>query len=124
MPREVRDQRPPSGEVPCRQRKSSLAIRIARERARYWDAVADKLGGKVEEKQSRIVEDWRDAWKWLSVQFAALASVLTGAALSNLDILAAVLSMAPPEVRGFVPIGVSVGLFAVVLLLRLWKQNR
>lgn len=74
--------------------------------------------------EKRLVDDWKECWRWASMRFNALASILVGAALYNLDTLAAVLAMAPPEVRVFIPIPVMVALFVTVAALRLWKQNR
>ena len=76
------------------------------------------------EKKSRLVDDWRSSWRWASMQFNALAAVLIGVGLNNLDVIASVLSLAPPEVRAFVPIPIAVGVFVIVAALRLWKQNK
>lgn len=100
------------------------ALRTALARARYWLAVAEKLEPMETDKPSRLVEGWRSSWRWASMQFNALASILVGAALYNLDIIASVIAMAPPEVRSILPVPIAIGLFVTVAALRLWKQNR
>ena len=95
------------------------------QKSRYL-RMADRalLAMKPPAKKGKLVDDWRSSWKWASMQFNALAAVLVGLALNNLDVIASVLAMAPPELRAFIPIPVAAGVFVTVAGLRLWKQNK
>lgn len=74
-------------------------------------------------RKPHLVEDWRNAWRWASSHAAAVLSLLAAKGLTTLGILTSVISVAPPELRSFVPIPVAVALFAGWLGLRLWKQD-
>lgn len=97
-------------------------------RQQPWLEMADSvLAARNDEmeKPSRLVEDWR--WvllKSASVKFSALVASAFGFALYNFDLVFLTLSQAPPEVRGFVPLGVFILLTAVSIGLRIWKQDR
>lgn len=101
---------------------SDRHTRLAINRARTWLVLAER--SMEPEKRSRLVEDWRESWRWASMRFNAIAAVVVGLALNNIDVLVSVLSMAPPVARPFVAVGVGVALFVIVAGLRLWKQNR
>ena len=77
------------------------------------------------EKPSRLVDNWRFVLlrSW-STRFVAAVTAVGALALGNLDVLAAVLSMAPPEVRAFVPLPVMFLVFGAYLLARIWKQKK
>lgn len=91
---------------------------------RWADRALDALdipGGNM--PKQKLVEDWRNSWRWWSMRLNAFAAVGIGLALNNLDAIASVLAMAPPEIRSFIPIPVSVLIFATVAGVRLYKQN-
>lgn len=70
-----------------------------------------------------LIPNWRDSWKWLSVQLAALAGLAAGWIFANPLELLQILYMIPAEVRaGLSPI-VTVVVVAVVVGARLWKQG-
>ena len=73
--------------------------------------------------KGKLVADWRSSWKWLSVQFAALASLVIGWLLAYPETILQTLNMLPSELRPWCPPALSFGLFAVVVLARLWKQG-
>jgi hypothetical protein len=93
-----------------------------------WLAMADRVLDALEqerqmEKQPRLVEGWRSAWRWWSVRFALFASAAISFALHNFDLVFLTLSQAPPEVRGFIPIGAFILMTVVTVGLRLWNQK-
>jgi hypothetical protein len=70
-----------------------------------------------------MVNDARRWWKWASTYAALGLSYLAAHGLVSLGILASVVSLAPPELRAFIPLPVTAGLFGLWLILRLWKQT-
>lgn len=79
----------------------------------------------MDSHDQKLVADWR--WilvKSYSMRLAAIASVAVGYAVNHLDTIGAVIALAPPEVRAFVPIPVMVGMFLIIAAARLWKQRK
>lgn len=86
-----------------------------------WLARADYVVVAIEkrrmEKKSKLVADWRDSWRWASVQLAILAPIA-------LEGIWYVLSSMPPELRAYIRLPVFV-LFAVLAVLaRVWNQRK
>lgn len=78
----------------------------------------------MEPNDQKLVANWR--WilvKSYSMRLAAIASVAAGYAVNHLDTIGAVIALAPPEVRAFVPIPVMIGVFLIIAATRLWKQR-
>ena len=73
--------------------------------------------------KDRLVDDWRSAWKWVSVQLAVVGSLLIGWFLAYPETILSTLNMLPAELRPWCPPAVSFGLFVLVLAARLWKQG-
>jgi hypothetical protein len=71
----------------------------------------------------RVVDNARRWWTWASAHFALLLSLLAAKGLTTLGIVASVLSLAPPELRAFVPLPIAGALFGLWLILRLWQQK-
>lgn len=70
-----------------------------------------------------LIPNWRDSWKWLSVQLAALAGLAAGWIFANPLELLQILYMIPAEVRVTLSPIVTVVVVAVVVGARLWKQG-
>lgn len=73
--------------------------------------------------RARLVDDWRTAWRWWSVRAAALFGVLATALLATPETLVSVIHSLPAEMRGWVPPIAGPALFALIVLIRLWKQG-
>lgn len=71
----------------------ATALEIATERARYWQAVAKELG--MEEKKSRLVDDWRSAWKWASMWLHVIGTTVLG--------LFVLIPAMPKELQALIP---------------------
>lgn len=72
----------------------------------------------------KLVPNWRSAWKWASVQLAAIASLAIGWIVANPFDLLTLLNGIPYELRVKLSPFVSVAVFVVVVGLRLLKQGR
>ena len=59
----------------------------------------------------KLVDEWRDSWKWLSVQLAAIASLLGGALIAVLPNLLVWVAELPTSER--------IGAATIVMLLTL-----
>ena len=74
--------------------------------------------------ERRLVPNWRESWKWASVQFAAAISALVGVLIGNADGL---LRLIPYVPSGWPRIATIAGfvLFAFIIpwFLRVWKQE-
>lgn len=62
-------------------------------------AIKQKL---VEKADKSFVDDWRDAWKWLSVQAAVLAGIIVTLSTQYPEEFAKVLEMIPEDLRPFI----------------------
>jgi hypothetical protein len=71
----------------------------------------------------KLVWNWRSSWRWFSMQLALVGSLALGALFAWPEILLSTLNMLPAELRPWCPPLVSFVLFAVVALVRLWKQS-
>lgn len=70
-----------------------------------------------------IIDDVRGIWRKASTWGALALSGLAAHSIASLGIAASVVSLAPPELRAFVPLPVTALLFGLWLILRLWKQS-
>lgn len=72
-----------------------------------------------------LVPEWRKAWKWSSVQFAALIGALVTAFASQPQLLLSIINYMPadPTQRAFAAIAVGAVAFFGPTVLRLWKQG-
>jgi hypothetical protein len=60
----------------------------------------------------KLVDDWRRAWRWSSVQLSAVGAVVMGAA----EIAGSSWSALPPDVRDNIPHAQTIALVLFVLL--------
>lgn len=72
-----------------------------------------------------LVPEWRKAWKWSSVQFAALISAAVTAFAAQPHLLLSIVSYMPadPTQRAFAAIAVGTIAFFGPTVLRLWNQE-
>ena len=72
---------------------------------------------------ARMIPNWRDSWKWLSIQLAALSALAIGWVFASPLELLQILAMIPAEVRVKLSPFVTVAVVAIVVGARLWKQG-
>ncbi len=74
---------------------------------------------------NHLVPEWRKAWKFSSVQLAALISAVVAAFASNPQLLLGIITFMPadPTQRAFAAIAVGLVAFFGPTALRLWKQG-
>lgn len=72
----------------------------------------------------RLIDDWKNSWRWLSVQVAALAAIVAGVLTAHPAILLGLIGFIPRGPLQYVAAG-AVGLvvFAIPVAARLWKQG-
>lgn len=73
--------------------------------------------------RARLIADAGAWWKMWSVRLAALASVVIGVVVAAPDILLHTLNQLPPEMRTWLSPTVSIAVFALVTIVRLWQQG-
>lgn len=78
-----------------------------------------KAGYMIEKFINGLVEDWNQAWKWLSVQAAILFGIIVSFASTNPEEFAQIMEMLPDWARPLM--GVLVALIPIYL--RLKKQG-
>lgn len=61
----------------------------------------------------KLIEDWRQGWRWWSVRTSAIGAILSGLALALPDSLLAVWHLLPPGIAVMLP----QGFFAIAPLL-------
>ena len=73
-----------------------------------------------------LVPEWRKAWKWSSVQLAAVASAAVGALAAQPQLMLSIVNYMPadPTQRAMAAIGVGAIAFFGPTILRLWKQGK
>jgi len=73
-----------------------------------------------------FLPDWRQAWRWWSVRVSAIGAILMAAAIAAPDVLNALWTGLPPELRALVPdhlaSKISLGLFVLTIAARLLPQ--
>lgn len=79
---------------------------------KWWDAL-----------RARLIADAGAWWKMWSIRLAALVSVVVGVIVASPDILLHTLNELPPEMRTWLSPPISIGAFALVTVIRLWKQG-
>lgn len=72
-----------------------------------------------------FVPEWRRAWKWSSVQFAALIGAAVSAFAANPSLLFQMLNYLPadPTQRGIAAVAIGLIAFFGPTVLRLWQQG-
>lgn len=72
----------------------------------------------------RLVENWRQSWRWASVQLAALVAVLAGIMTANPGLLLGLIQFLPSgTMRTVAAVGVSIVVFVIPTISRLIEQN-
>lgn len=73
-----------------------------------------------------LVPEWRAAWKWSSVQLAALTGTLVSLVAAQPHILFTVLNYMPadPTQRGLVAAAIGAVAFFGPTILRVWNQHK
>lgn len=77
----------------------------------------------LEKLEAKLVNNWRNAWKWWSMRLNLIASVAVAYLLSSPELILTTLNQLPPEMRAFFPPAIGFVLFAVVAGVRIWKQK-
>ena len=79
----------------------------------------------IEAIEKRLVPEWREAWKWSSVQFAGLISMAVTAFAANPQLLLSIVNFMPadPTQRAVAAVGVGAVAFFGPTVLRLWRQG-
>lgn len=91
---------------------------LPQDQQRRWLARAERVIHAMEQpKEGKLVEDWRQSWRWASVQLAILAPLA-------LEGIWWVLSSAPPELRAYIRLPVFVLFAALAVLARIWNQQK
>ncbi|MPT48239.1 MAG: hypothetical protein E2598_07425 [Sphingobium sp.] len=73
----------------------------------------------IERLRSALVDDWRDCWRWLSVQAAIIAGAVAGWAASEPEQFARMMEALPPWARPLVGAGVAI----IPIYLRIYRQE-
>ena len=73
---------------------------------------------------ARVVDDWRDAWKWASVRLAALGGILTAILAAAPGFAKELWDQLPQDLRSTAPAWVPVLVFAIPIAVRLYKQGK
>ncbi len=75
---------------------------------------------------NHLIPEWRKAWKFSSVQLAAVVSMAVTAFASNPQLLLSIVNYMPadPTQRAVAAIGVGVVAFFGPTALRLWQQGQ
>lgn len=73
-----------------------------------------------------LVPEWRKAWKWSSVQFAAVISAAVTAFAANPQLVLSIVNYMPadPTQRAAAAIAVGAIAFFGPTVLRLWNQEK
>lgn len=77
----------------------------------------------LEKVRARFVSEARYWYKHLSMQLAALVTMLTVFLLQSPDIIISVLNSMPHELRAWMPAWLGPVMFGVVFIARYWKQT-
>lgn len=73
---------------------------------------------------ARLVDDWRDAWKWASVRLAALGGMIAAVAAAAPGFARELWDQLPGEVRSTLPVWAPVLVTALPIIVRLYKQGK
>lgn len=71
----------------------------------------------------KLVENWRNSWRWWSMRLNAMAAVMITYVLAAPDVLLGVLNSLPADLRAVFPPMVGIVLFALVAAVRLYNQG-
>lgn len=79
----------------------------------------------IEWLDKHLVPEWRKAWKWSSVQLAAIIGAAVTAFAANPGLMFQVLNYMPadPAQRGAAAVAIGLIAFFGPTLLRLWQQG-
>jgi len=80
----------------------------------------------IEWLDKHLVPEWRKAWKWSSVQLAAIVSTAVTAFAANPQLLLSIINYMPTDTgqRALAAARVGVVAFFGPTLLRLWNQQK
>jgi hypothetical protein len=84
-----------------------------RERLRRWRSALS----------ARLVDDWRNAWKWASVRLAALSGILTAILTAAPGFARELWDQLPAELRAAAPAWVPLLVTAIPIAVRLYRQG-
>lgn len=85
--------------------------------------IQDRLRRWRSAVSARLVDDWRNAWRWASVRLALAGGACT-ALLANAPGLAReIFDQLPAEVRATLPVWAPMLITALPILVRLLKQR-
>lgn len=71
----------------------------------------------------KLVENWRQSWRWWSMRLNAAAALLITYVLAAPDVLLSVLNSLPADTRAVFPPAAGIVIFLLVAGVRLYKQN-
>ena len=71
-----------------------------------------------------LVSEWRSAWRWWSVQLAAVFGIVAGVLAANPTLLLGLLAFMPTgPLRYLAAAGVAIVVFVIPVIVRLAKQG-
>ncbi len=73
--------------------------------------------------KARLIDEARLWWRMWSVRLAAVMSAVVAYVLASPDIIVRVMNELPPEFRAAFPPATGILLFALVTVVRLYKQG-
>ncbi len=80
----------------------------------------------IEWLDKHLISEWRQAWRFSSVQMAAMASAITGTIAASPDLLLSMIAFLPSEhsLRHVIIGAVVLVVFILPTLARLWDQGK
>lgn len=73
--------------------------------------------------RARLIDDAGKWWRMWSIRLAALASAVIGVVVAAPDVLLHTLNQLPPEMRSWLSPSISIAVFTLVAVVRLWQQG-
>lgn len=73
---------------------------------------------------NKLIPEWREAWRWWSVQLAALFAILAGLLTANPGLVLGLVGMLPSGLwRWAIAALIAIIVFVIPTLARLWQQE-
>lgn len=78
----------------------------------------------MEDDDHKLIENWKEAWKFWSVRFDAIKAAMIAFALASPDVIVQLMALMPHWMQDAFPPLVVIGLFGASFLLRILKQKK